>query len=160
MQLCITLCLHRHCPYPPNPKCNPLPITDRPPLAPPLAPLPPPKTMVWFNAVIKSPDQLRQRMAWALQQIFVISISGLTSLHDHNEFLANYNDIMVRNAFGNYRELMREVAYSPLMGMFLTFKGSKSFAISNAPADENFARELMQVKTHTGGFRCECVRVR
>ena len=103
------------------------------------------KSMVWVNANMGAADQLRQRVAWALNQIFVISRSGLTSQHDHNEAWQSYNDIMVRHAFGNYRDVMKEVSYHPMMGKFLTFINSQSFALSGSPPDENYARELMQL---------------
>lgn len=50
----------------------------------------------------------------------------------------------MRHAFGSIRELLAEVSYSPMMGSYLTFLGSASFAASGSPPDENYARELMQ----------------
>lgn len=74
---------------------------------------------------LTAPDQLRQRMAWALSQILVInkeaSANGLT-----DAFL-RYYDILVRHAFGNYFDMLKEVAFTPQMGSFLTYQGSASY---------------------------------
>lgn len=70
----------------------------------------------------------------------------------HNtETFVNFYDIFVRNAFGNYKDILREVSYSPLMADMLTYYESKSTEyIYNKYgriqfADENFAREIMQL---------------
>jgi uncharacterized protein (DUF1800 family) len=52
-----------------------------------------------------------------------------------------YYDIFVRNAFGNYRDILKEVAYSPLMGDYLTYRANRAFASNRNFPDENFARE-------------------
>ena len=63
-----------------------------------------------MGASLDAPDQLRQRVAWALSQIFVVSEAGLTSNNLlESEIWGVYYDIFVRNAFGNYRDIMREV---------------------------------------------------
>jgi uncharacterized protein (DUF1800 family) len=65
---------------------------------------------------------------------------------------AAYYDIFVRHAFGNFRDVLKEVAFSPMMGTMLTYFNSKSLAhnIEERGAflypDENFAREVMQVR--------------
>ena len=81
--------------------------------------------MVWLNAQIKAEDQLRQRVAWALSQIFVINVDGVGRTQE-TELYANYYDIFVRNAFGNYRDVMREVSFSAVMGAMLSFTYTKS----------------------------------
>jgi hypothetical protein len=58
----------------------------------------------------------------------------------------SYNDIFVCHAFGNYKEFLREVAYSPMMGEFLSHLGNKKAFGNNRP-DENFSREFMQLFT-------------
>ena len=84
-----------------------------------------------------------------LAQLLVISPLQVIP-HNTEPFLAYY-DIFVRNAFGNYRDILREVAYSPMMGRMLTYYGSKSTEYtwqtegSIQYADENFAREIMQL---------------
>lgn len=56
-------------------------------------------------------------------------------------------DIFVRHAFGNLRDVIREVSYTPTMGIYLTFEGSSSLAYSASAPDENYAREIMQLFT-------------
>ncbi len=116
----------------------------------------------WFNVAVTAPDQVRQRMAWALSQIVVAS--------DRDDFLINepiqmaeWNDILVRNALGNYRQLLQEVSYSPMMGRYLTTLRNRKFELNRPGAngcpagsnfcagnngvqpDENYAREVMQL---------------
>eukprot|EP01125_Pyxidicula_operculata_P014519 TRINITY_DN483_c0_g6_i1.p1 TRINITY_DN483_c0_g6~~TRINITY_DN483_c0_g6_i1.p1 ORF type:complete len:1985 (+),score=368.79 TRINITY_DN483_c0_g6_i1:207-6161(+) len=102
------------------------------------------KSIVWTNVVLKSKDQLRQRVAWALAQIFTIGAGG-SEKESEIEGWATYYDIFVRNAFGNYRDIMREVAYNPMMSLYLSFLQNKALAYSNSYPDENFAREIMQL---------------
>jgi uncharacterized protein (DUF1800 family) len=106
----------------------------------------------WENALAGQPDnpahgadQLRQRVAYALSQIVVTS-SSEKPLNARGESLAHYYDILARNAFGNYRDLLREVTLSPAMGTFLSHRGNSKATADNGP-DENFARELMQLFT-------------
>merc|ERR1719330_407120 len=95
---------------------------------------------------LKASDQLRQRMAWALSQIFVVSSAGVNHLVE-NELWVNYYDIFVRNAFANFRNILSEVTYSPAMGVFLTHKSSKSYDFGHKHPNENYAREIMQLFT-------------
>ena len=53
---------------------------------------------------------------------------------------------MARHAFGNYGEMLKEVAYNSIMGEYLTHKANKAQAYSGTFPDENFAREIMQVR--------------
>ncbi len=101
---------------------------------------------VWWRTSIEAPDQLRQRVAFALSEILVIS--GKDALGDEQPGLANYYDILVDHAFGNYRELMEAITLNPIMGEYLSMKGNrKPDAESNIRPDENFARELLQLFT-------------
>jgi uncharacterized protein (DUF1800 family) len=62
--------------------------------------------------------------------------------------VAYYQDILTRNAFGNYRELLEEITYSPAMAYYLTYmRNQKESASSNRMPDENYAREIMQLFT-------------
>ena len=70
-------------------------------------------------------DQLRQRVAWALSQILAIAFPNVM-VQLSADFYTAYYDIFVRNAFGNYRDILKEVSYSVVMGENLTYKGSKS----------------------------------
>jgi cullin-associated NEDD8-dissociated protein 1 len=66
-------------------------------------------------------------MAWALSQILVVTPNQINNM-EITEAYANYYDIFVRNAFGNYRDILKEVAYSPMMAEMLSFLESKSSA--------------------------------
>ena len=91
-------------------------------------------------------------MAWALSQIIVIAAPSIKDRLHTEPFLAYY-DIMVRNAFSNYRDILREISFSPVMGENLSYLNSKSssymFQETNLIVypDENFAREIMQLFT-------------
>lgn len=101
----------------------------------------------WFNAALLAPGQLRQRMAYALSQIIVVSeFDNVYTFR--SEALASYYDVLARNAFGNYRVLLSEIARHPAMGVYLTFHGNKKASEDGKVVpDENFARELMQLFT-------------
>ncbi|MEH0670167.1 DUF1800 domain-containing protein [Vibrio owensii] len=101
----------------------------------------------WYQIVLTSEDQLRQRMAFALSQVLVVSRYG-GLLGSKPESLVNYYDLLVENAFGNYRDLLLKTAMHPAMGNYLSMMGSaKANAATGALPDENFARELMQLFT-------------
>ena len=101
----------------------------------------------WRNA-IEGNDQLRQRMAFALSQILVVSNFGGEILSDIPEAISYYQDVLTRNAFGNYRDLLEEVTYSPAMGFYLTYMGNeKADLATGRMPDENYARELLQLFT-------------
>jgi uncharacterized protein (DUF1800 family) len=92
-------------------------------------------------------DQLRQRMALALSEILVTSDQD-TFLFNHPRALGYYQDLLINQAFGNYRELLEAVTYSPAMGEYLTYAGNqKSNPVSGRTPDENYAREIMQLFT-------------
>lgn len=100
----------------------------------------------WRNA-ISANDQLRQRMAFALSQILVVS-GNTGELESSPDGLATYQDILIRHAFGNYRDLLEDVTYSPAMGNYLTYLGSrKANPNTGRMPDENYARELLQLFT-------------
>ena len=97
------------------------------------------------NALTK-PDQLRQRMTYALSQLFVIS--DQFDFAGHDQLTMGYVDTLHRNAFGNYRDLLRDVTLHPAMGMYLAMLGNeKADPERNIRPDENFAREVMQLFT-------------
>ncbi len=98
----------------------------------------------WTKYMVESPDVLRSRVALALSEIFVIS--SFPSFDDEPRMLADYYDILLRNAFGNYRTLLEEVTYHPAMGQYLThLNNPKSDPDNNIFPDENYAREIMQL---------------
>ena len=99
---------------------------------------------VWWRHAIQADDQLRQRVAFALSQILVVSAQG--GLGEEQFGLANYYDILLRNAFGNYRDLLEEITLNPVMGEYLSMKGNRKPEPSeNIRSDENYARELLQL---------------
>lgn len=108
---------------------------------------------VWSTLAVTAPDQLRQRVAWALFQMFALPKTALESEHRQTESFLHYYDIFVRHAFGNFRNVLREITYSPLMAMSLSYVDSTSVAYAFERSgklifpDENFARELMQLFT-------------
>lgn len=106
-----------------------------------------PTDSFWINA-ISADDQLRQRVAFALSEIFVISHVEGGALHGFPEGVATYMDVLVRNAFGNYRTLLEEVTYAPAMGEYLTYlQNQKGNPETGQMPDENYAREVMQLFT-------------
>ncbi|KZN60150.1 hypothetical protein N473_24540 [Pseudoalteromonas luteoviolacea CPMOR-1] len=101
----------------------------------------------WKNS-IEAPDQLRQRVAFALSELLVVSNGGGEVLTDVPEAVAAYQDLLINNAFGNYRLLLEQVTYSPAMGHYLTYMGSeKGNDETGRMPDENYARELLQLFT-------------
>jgi hypothetical protein len=74
------------------------------------------KLSIWMSAALNAPDQLRQKIAWALAQLLVISPSDVLATKEvmTETFLAYY-DIFVRHAFGSYRDILKEVTFSPLV---------------------------------------------
>ncbi|MEO1041091.1 MAG: DUF1800 family protein [Pseudomonadota bacterium] len=99
----------------------------------------------WRNA-INADDQLRQRMAFALSQILVVSNFSGDILADVPEAIGYYQDVLTRNALGNYRDLLEDVTYSPAMAEYLTYLGNRRADPSTGRVpDENYAREILQL---------------
>ncbi|WP_457668255.1 DUF1800 domain-containing protein [Thiolapillus sp.] len=98
----------------------------------------------WWEIAVNGEDQLRQRVAFALSEIFVVSMYGplITKL----DGLTVYYDTLADHAFGNFRDLLGAVSRSPMMGEYLSYLGNAKAnpAQGNHP-DENYARELMQL---------------
>lgn len=103
--------------------------------------------LVWFEAAINAEDQLRQRVAWALSQYFVVGEPGSNHPNTTERYL-NFYDIFVRKAFGNFRDILSEVTWSPHMGYYLSYiENKKANSSQGTFPDENFAREVMQLFT-------------
>lgn len=99
----------------------------------------------WFRAAMVAPDQLRQRMAYALSQILVVSEQN-GALEGHPVALTQYYDLLVQHAFGNYRDLLEAVTLHPAMGAYLSMlRNRKQNQIATIRPDENYAREIMQL---------------
>lgn len=105
------------------------------------------KKVIWYEAALNAEDQLRQRIAWALSQYFVVGELGSNN-PGTTERWTNYYDIFVRNAFGNFYDILSEVTWSPHMGYYLSHMGNqKADPAKGTFPDENFAREVMQLFT-------------
>lgn len=109
----------------------------------------------WFLAALGGPDpqnnlvihsdQLRQRVAFALSEILVVSDQN-SLLAQFPNGLAYYYDLLSNNAFGNYRTLLEQVTLSPAMGVYLNMLGNRRADLSqNIHPDENYAREINQL---------------
>lgn len=96
----------------------------------------------YLNRLATAPDQLRQKVAYALSQIIVISMNK----NNYAEQTAPYLQTLSRHAFGNYRALLGEIAVSPQMGKYLDLANSNKPGGGGSP-NENFPRELMQLFT-------------
>lgn len=100
----------------------------------------------WWQSNIGNEDLLKQRIALALSQIFVISWDS--DLGNYGVGLGDYYDILKDNAFGSFRNLLRKITLHPMMGAYLShYNNPKSDPENNIHPDENFAREIMQLFT-------------
>jgi uncharacterized protein (DUF1800 family) len=98
----------------------------------------------WWRQSIRAPDQLRQRVAFALSEIMVVSDYGI--LNNNGRALSAYYDVLLTNAFGNFREVLEAVTLSPAMGLYLDMRANDKGSITNGVhANENYAREVMQL---------------
>src|SRR5262245_23667777 len=104
-------------------------------------------TTPFARAAIAGQDQLRQRVAFVLSQILVTSRRD-PNLENKPLGMMDYYDIFVRNAFGNYYDVVREVTFHPVMGRYLSHVGNqKAQPEINQYPDENYAREVQQLFT-------------
>ncbi len=89
--------------------------------------------IIWNTVALTAPDQLRHRVSWALSSIFVVTERDI-DLAEIAEPWGAYYDIFVRNAFGSsFLKLLKEVAFSPLMGRMLTYEGEQKTHKFNDP---------------------------
>ena len=119
----------------------------------------------WWHMALTSDDQLRQRVAWALSQIFVVGEGG-TGFNNRRFYnirqsdpteqtiplwlgMSNYYDRLVEHSFGNYRDLLGDVTFHPIMGVWLSSVGNQKARLQNGVItrfpDENYAREVQQL---------------
>ncbi len=99
------------------------------------------------QVMISGSDQLRQRVAYALSQIFVIS-DNISAISNAEEGSSSYYDMLVRDSFGTFRQLLYDVTLHPMMGRFLShYKNRKANPTTGTRPDENYAREVMQLLT-------------
>jgi uncharacterized protein (DUF1800 family) len=110
------------------------------------------KIALWTKVMRRKPasgpdttDVLRQRVAYSLLQIFVVSQS-MDALSLNSEGVANYYDRLMDGALGNFRQLLLDVTLHPCMGAYLSHAGNrKPNPAQNIFPDENYAREIMQL---------------
>lgn len=102
--------------------------------------------MIW-NQLLAQPDQMRQRMAFALSQFFVISLNAIDGYWPPY-IMAAWWGVLLDGAFGNFRDLLERVTLNAGMGMYLNTKGNlKEDPSTGRLPDENYAREVMQLFT-------------
>jgi uncharacterized protein (DUF1800 family) len=102
---------------------------------------------IFWKQAATADDQLRQRVTFALSEIFVISMQDMT-VGGHSRGVADYYDTLNRNAFGNFRTLLEQVTLHPMMGAYLTYlRNQKESDDQVRLPDENYAREVMQLFT-------------
>jgi uncharacterized protein (DUF1800 family) len=99
----------------------------------------------WWTLAITAPDQVRQRVQFALSEILVTSFNNGV-IYDHPEGMSTYVDLLGKGAFGNYRQLLEDVTLNPTMGVYLDMlRNDKANPDSGSHPNENYARELMQL---------------
>jgi len=101
--------------------------------------------MIW-NQLLAGPDQMRKRVALALSEFFVVSLSPIDGFNPPY-VIGAYWDVLTANAFGNFRTLLERVTLNAGMGFFLNTKGNLKEDANGRQPDENYAREVMQLFT-------------
>ncbi|MCP3060356.1 DUF1800 domain-containing protein [Myxococcus sp. K38C18041901] len=108
----------------------------------------------FFHHAIHGQDQLRQRVAFALAQVMVVSQNGIPNIISTPESeprvaMASYLNLLNQRAFGDFRQLMEDVTLHPAMGTYLDLANNKAFKPNGQPIspNENYARELLQLFT-------------
>jgi uncharacterized protein (DUF1800 family) len=96
-----------------------------------------PVQRTFFSNSLYGEDQLRQRVAFALHQILVVSANSEVS---RPSWMTIYLQALDRNAFGSYRTLLGEITLTPAMGEYLDMRLS-----TRTSPNENWAREVLQL---------------
>ena len=114
------------------------------------------RLQAWLKASLTAPDQLRQRMAWALSQIMVVTYQQ-SKLNNDPVAVAEYYDILARDSTGYYDDdgaylagtypaLLYDVTRSTAMGKMLTYlRNQAGNPATGTSPDENYAREVLQL---------------
>ena len=101
----------------------------------------------FYMQALRGDDQLRQRVVFALSQIFVVSMNS-NEVIDRSRCHTSFMDMLGRNAFGNFRTLLEEVSTHGMMGVYLSHRANpKEDLVKGTSPDENYAREVMQLFT-------------
>src|SRR5262249_8804053 len=96
----------------------------------------------FFRNAIGGPDQLRQRVAFALSQILVVSGAEVRP----NYAVAEYEKLLLRDAFVTFRQVLEDVTLSPAMGRYPNMANHhKPNPAKVTEPNENYAREVMQL---------------
>ncbi|RZI86236.1 MAG: DUF1800 domain-containing protein [Rubrivivax sp.] len=99
----------------------------------------------FYTRALIDPAQLRQRLVFALSEIFVVSMVD-ARLTERTHMMAGYIDTLDSNLLGTYRQLLEAVTKTPAMGMYLTYQANQKEDLANGRIpDENYAREVMQL---------------
>jgi uncharacterized protein (DUF1800 family) len=101
--------------------------------------------MVW-NQLLTGNNQFRKRVSLALSEMFVMSLNSLDGFWPSYK-AAGYWDMLMANAFGNFRTLLEAVTLNPAIGQFLNTRGNLKEDGNGREPDENYAREVMQLMT-------------
>jgi uncharacterized protein (DUF1800 family) len=122
---------------------QPSSMPDVPANANGVQPVGPIQQQFFLNAATAD-DQLRQRVAFALSEIFVVSAVKLTTADQ----ILPYLRLLQADAFSSFPQIVRDVTLSPSMGHYLDMvNNDKPSATTGREADENYARELLQLFT-------------
>jgi uncharacterized protein (DUF1800 family) len=117
------------------------------------------KHVTWMEIVLNQPDQLRQRLSWALAQMITVVPGGIDA-NEHTEIYTHYYDIFVENSLKSFRDILARASWSPLMAEHLSYRRSKSHPYVYAEedkrisrADENYARQVffLYLTSHSQG---------
>ncbi len=101
--------------------------------------------MIW-NQLLAGPDQMRKRLALALSEFFVVSLSPIDGFYPPY-VIGAYWDVLTANVYGNFRTLLERITLNAGMGFFLNTKGNLKEDANGRQPDENYAREVMQLFT-------------
>jgi len=99
--------------------------------------------MIW-NQLLAGPDQMRKRLALALSEFFVVSLSPIDGFYPPY-VIGAYWDVLTANAYGNFRQLLERITLNAGMGFYLNTKGNLKEDANGRQPDENYAREIMQL---------------
>ncbi len=104
-----------------------------------------PTMQAWWQYAVNAPDQLRQRVAFALSEIMVVSADS-AGLDRQPYALSAYMDVLCKDAFANYRQLLQDVTLNPAMGAYLNMlHNAKADPAKGTHANQNYGREVLQL---------------